>query len=132
MEKLNTQGMVKNHKLSKSIYDAAWSQFMFFLSYKAESAGRILVRVNPKNTTQRCSVCGKLSKEHLDLSVRIFKCSYCGIELDRDYNAARNVIIKALSGREPASMLAELRPLLLRKQKQAKVLKREAPFVRLG
>ena len=127
VEKLNTQGMVKNHKLSKSIYDAAWSQFMFFLSYKAESAGRILVRVNPKNTTQRCSVCGKLSKEHLDLSVRIFKCSYCKVELDRDYNAARNIIIKALSGREPASMLAESRPLLLRKQKQVRVLKREAP-----
>ncbi len=127
VEKLNTQGMAKNHKLSKSTYDSAWSQFMFFLSYKAESAGRILVKVPPKNTTQKCSVCGKLSKEHLDLSVRIFKCSYCGIELDRDYNAARNIVIKALSGREPAGMLAESRPLLLRKQKQAKVLKREAP-----
>ncbi len=128
VEKLNIQGMAKSHRFARGIYDAAWSQFIFFLSYKAESAGRIFIKVPPKDTTQRCSVCGKLSKEHLDLSVRIFKCSYCGIELDRDYNAARNVIIKALSGREPTSMLAELRPLLLRKQKQAKVLKREAPF----
>ena len=105
---------------------------MFFLSYKAESAGRIFMKVPSQNTTQRCSVCGKLSKEHLDLSVRIFKCSYCRIELDRDYNAAINVIIKALSGREPASMLAEPEPILLRKQKQVQTLKREAPCGSLG
>ncbi len=132
VENLNIQGMVKNHRLAKSIYDACLSQFIFFLSYKAESAGRILIKVDPKNTTQDCSVCGMKNTEHLELSQRIFKCSYCKIELDRDINAARNILIKALYGREPASMLAENRPLLLRKQKQASSLKREAQCESLG
>ncbi|MGC8698614.1 MAG: hypothetical protein ACP5RE_00285 [Candidatus Acidifodinimicrobium sp.] len=53
-------------------------------------------------------------------------------ELDRDYNPSRNILIKALSGREPASMLAELRPLQRRNPSQAGVLKREAPYRSLG
>ncbi|MGC8533889.1 MAG: RNA-guided endonuclease InsQ/TnpB family protein, partial [Candidatus Parvarchaeum sp.] len=98
VEGLNIQGMAKNHRLSKSIYDAAWNMFISFLSYKAESAGRILVKADPRDTTQTCSVCGKKNTEHLDLSQRTFKCPYCGTELDRDYNASRNILIKALSG----------------------------------
>ncbi len=131
VENLNIQGMVRNHRLAKGIYDACWLQFIFFLSYKAESAGRILVRVDPRNTTQDCSVCGMKNIEHLDLSNRLFKCPYCKIEMDRDYNAARNILIKALSGREPASMLAEPGHIPLRKQRQVQVLKREAPSVRV-
>ncbi|MCL5976396.1 MAG: transposase [Candidatus Parvarchaeota archaeon] len=130
VENLNIQGMARNHHLSKSIYDAAWSLFISYLSYKAESAGRILVKVNPKDTTQTCSVCEEKNIEHLDLSVKIFKCPYCKIEIDRDINAARNIIIKALFGREPASMLVENRP-LLHKLKQVSSLKREAPCVSL-
>ena len=131
VEKLNIQGIAKNHRLAKSIYNACWLQFIFFLSYKAESAGRILIKVDPKNTTQTCSVCGRKNTEHLQLSQRIFKCSYCKIELDRDINASRNILIKALSGREPAIMLAEPRPLRQRKLPQVRVLKREAPSVRV-
>ena len=131
VENLNIQGMVRNNRLSKSIYDAAWNLFISYLSYKAESAGRILVKVDPKDTTQTCSVCGRKNTEHLQLSQRTFKCSYCKIELDRDINAARNILIKALYGREPASMFAELRPLRQRKLPQVRVLKREAPFVRV-
>ena len=131
VENLNIQGMVRNHRLAKGIYDACWLQFIFFLSYKAESAGRILVRVDPRNTTQDCSVCGMKNIEHLDLSNRLFKCPYCKIEMDRDYNAARNILIKALSGSEPASMLAEPGHIPLRKQRQVQVLKREAPSVRV-
>ena len=131
VENLNIQGMVRNNRLSKSIYDAAWNLFISYLSYKAESAGRTLVKVDPKDTTQICSVCGRKNTEHLQLSQRKFKCSYCKIELDRDINAARNILIKALSGREPASMLAELRPLRQRKLPQVRVLKREAPSVRV-
>ena len=132
VENLNIQGMVRNNRLSKSIYDAAWKQFISYLSYKAESAGRILVKVDPKDTTQTCSVCGRKNTEHLNLSQRTFKCSYCKIELDRDCNASRNILIKALYGREPASMLAELRPLRQRKLPQVRVLKREAPCKSLG
>ncbi len=135
VEKLNIQGMVKNHRFAKSIYDAAWRQFIFFLSYKAESAGRIFIKVPAKDTTQDCSVCGNKNKKHVELSDRIFICLDCKIKLDRDYNASRNVKIKAmalLAGREPASMHAEPEPILLRKQKQVLALKREAPCGSLG
>ena len=130
VEKLNIQGMVQNHRLAKSIYDAAWRQFMFFLSYKAESAGRIFIKVPAKNTTQDCSICGNKNKKHVELSDRMFICLDCKIKLDRDYNASRNVKIKAmalLASREPASMHAESRPILWIKPKQAGMLKREAP-----
>ncbi len=140
VEDLNIQGMARNHKLSKSIYDAAWRQFVSFLSYKAEACGRILIKVDPKYTTQRCSVCGNINKgeDHLDLSQRIFKCSACGIELDRDYNAARNILIMAFEvGREPASKLVEngplhrIKPIESVKSMQVSLVKREAPFERL-
>ncbi len=131
VERLNIGSMARNHRLSKSIYDAAWDQFVSFLSYKAESAGRKLIKVDPNNTTQDCSVCGKKNTGHLGLSQRTFKCPNCKVELDRDYNASRNILIKALVGREPASMLVESRP-ILHKLKQAQTLKREAPCGSLG
>lgn len=90
IEKLQPKQMVKNNfkVLNKYINDAAWSQFFNFLSYKAENAGRKLVKVNPKNTTQACSKCGQIVKK--DLSVRAHKCS-CGLEISRDLNAAYNI-----------------------------------------
>ena len=130
VERLNIQGMARNHHLSRSIYDAAWAQFVSYLSYKAESAGRRLIKVDPKDTTQDCSVCGLKNTVHLDLSVRIFKCPNCKIELDRDYNSSRDVLIKGLDGREPASMLVERRQ--LHKLKRVETLKREAPCGSLG
>ena len=75
--------------LNKYINDAAWSQFFNFLSYKAEEAGRRVIKVNPKNTTQTCSKCGKIIKK--DLSARVHKCS-CGLEISRDLNAAYNIL----------------------------------------
>jgi len=91
IEDLKSKQMVKNNfrTLNKYINDAAWSQFFNFLSYKAEEAGRKLIKVNPKNTTQVCSACGKIVKK--DLSVRIHKCS-CGLEISRDLNAAYNIL----------------------------------------
>jgi len=88
-EKLNIQNMVKNHRLAKSISDASWYQIQMFTNYKAEWAGKKVVFVDPKNTSQLCSECG--NKEHLELSDRIFKCSKCGLILDRDINAAINI-----------------------------------------
>ena len=79
-----------NHKiLNRYINDAAWSMFFDFLSYKAESAGRTLIKINPKNTTQTCSACGKIVPK--DLSVRVHECS-CGLTVDRDINAALNIL----------------------------------------
>jgi len=89
-EKLNIRGMLKNHCLAKSIADAAWSQLVNFTSYKAENAGRRAVQVNPRNTSKMCSGCGELAE--IDLSVRIFHCIGCGFTLDRDHNAAINIL----------------------------------------
>lgn len=92
-EKLNVQGMVKNHHLAKSISDAGWSQLVQFTLHKAESAGRVIVQVDPRNTSQICSNCGELVKKAL--SVRVHRCT-CGYVEDRDVNAARNILQRAL------------------------------------
>jgi len=89
VEDLNISGMIKNHHLAQSISDASWNQFFTMLSYKAESAGRVLVKVDPRGTSQRCSGCGELVPKKL--SERIHACPHCGLVLDRDENAARNI-----------------------------------------
>lgn len=93
VEKLNIKGMVKNSRLSKSISDASWSMFIQCLSYKAEEAGKTVIRVNPAGTSQDCSSCGFKVKK--DLSVRIHSCPDCGLIIDRDHNAAINILQKA-------------------------------------
>jgi len=92
VEKLQPKKMVKDNfrVLNKFINDAAWTQFFSFLSYKAAYAGRKLIEVNPKNTTQACSGCGEIVPK--DLSVRVHKCPHCGLVLTRDYNAALNIL----------------------------------------
>jgi putative transposase len=75
--------------LNKSINDAGWAQFQQFCTYKAASAGREVLFVNPKYTSQICSGCGTLKKK--DLSERWHSCQ-CGTELDRDHNAAINIL----------------------------------------
>jgi putative transposase len=89
-ENLNIRGMLKNHYLAKSIADAAWSQFVQFTAYKAANAGRHVAQVNPRNTSQMCSLCGEIVEK--DLSVRVHSCSVCGLTLDRDHNAAINIL----------------------------------------
>ncbi|WP_042227681.1 RNA-guided endonuclease InsQ/TnpB family protein, partial [Paenibacillus popilliae] len=86
-ENLNVQGMVKNHHLAKSIADAGWHQLVQFTTYKAESAGRVVVQVDPRHTSQLCSHCGEIVKK--GLSVRMHQCHHCGYVADRDENAAR-------------------------------------------
>jgi putative transposase len=93
-EKLNIQGMLKNHCLAKSISDAAWSQLIQYTAYKAECAGRCVRQVNPRNTSQMCSGCGEMVKK--GLSVRIHHCSRCSLTLDRDENAAINILALGL------------------------------------
>ena len=90
VEDLNIRGMLRNHKLSSSISDVAWSKFAEMLAYEAENAGKLIVRVDPRNTTQRCSRCGGIVKK--SLAVRIHRCPYCGLELDRDYNSAIDIL----------------------------------------
>ncbi|MEW6206935.1 MAG: transposase [Acidobacteriota bacterium] len=89
-ENLNIRGMLKNPRLAKSIADAAWNCLVLFTTYKAENAGRCVVQVNPRNTSQMCSGCGSVVEK--SLSVRIHRCSVCGLTIDRDHNAARNIL----------------------------------------
>jgi putative transposase len=93
--------------LNKSISDAGWSQFVQLCTYKAAWAGRTLVQVDPKYTSQMCSGCGAVVQK--DLSERWHSCS-CGCELDRDTNAAINILsaaFKQLSvGTRPTSATA--------------------------
>jgi putative transposase len=90
VEDLSINNMVHNHCLAKSIHDAAWRQFIAYLSYKAEDAGRALIAVNPAYTSQTCSGCGHRARK--DLSERVHRCSCCGLVLDRDHNAALNIL----------------------------------------
>jgi putative transposase len=93
IEDLNVKEMVskkrKKRSLSRLILDAAWKDFCHKLAYKAEWAGRQIVAVNPKYTSQTCSECG--FRQEMPLNKRKFRCRNCGLELDRDHNAARNI-----------------------------------------
>ncbi len=92
-EKLEAQKMQKNRRLSKSIGDAAWSLFRHCLEYKAEEAGIGFKAVDPKYTSQTCSGCGRVEKK--PLSQRWHECQ-CGVSLDRDHNAAINILTLGL------------------------------------
>ena len=102
LEKLNIKSMqeketilvngkeIKATRTHRSIQDVAWNQFVQQLEYKAEDAGTKIVFVNPKNTTKMCSSCGKLTSK--ELSDRIHKCCWCGLIIDRDLNASKNIL----------------------------------------
>lgn len=87
-EDLNIKGLAKT-RLSKSILDAGWREFIAIVTVKAENAGRFTVAVNPYNTTQNCSGCGE--KVPKTLADRWHSCPRCLLELDRDVNAAINI-----------------------------------------
>jgi IS605 OrfB family transposase len=87
------RNMVKNHKLAKSISDAAWSQFAEWLQYFGKVYGKTVVAVAPQYTSQDCSTCG--NRVQKSLSVRTHVCR-CGTVLDRDHNAALNILAKGL------------------------------------
>ena len=90
VEKLKVKAMVKNHCLAKSISDAAWTHFRTVLKNKAASAGRQYAEVSPAYTSQDCSGCGLRAKKKL--SERWHFCPVCGTSLDRDHNAAKNIL----------------------------------------
>jgi len=93
VEDLNIKKMVSGdnnyRNLNKSILDGGWRQFLDYLSYKAEEAGKTVMKVNPAYTSQICSACGVLVKK--TMSERVHSCS-CGFTIDRDINASRNIL----------------------------------------
>lgn len=97
-EDLSITSMVKDNRLSKSITDASWGMLFGFLKYKAESAGKEVIPVNPAYTSQICSNCGEMVKKKL--SQRQHICPKCGLNIDRDVNAAINILHAALNKRQ--------------------------------
>ncbi|MCV3213804.1 transposase [Plectonema radiosum NIES-515] len=93
-EDLRIKNLVKNHCLAKSINDAGWYQFRKWIEYFGIKFGRITVAVNPAYTSQNCSSCSYKVKK--SLSTRTHICQ-CGFVLDRDWNAAINILNRALS-----------------------------------
>jgi len=102
VERLNISAMLKNDKLSRAIADVAWGSFAGILKHKAEKAGAQVVEVDPKGTSQQCSQCGQEVRK--DLSVRWHDCPHCGLSLDRDHNAARNILARGLARTAPAGV----------------------------
>ncbi len=95
-EQLQIRNMVKNHKLAKSIHDAAWGQFLNWVKSYGIMHDIPIIAVAPQYTSQDCSGCGEHVKK--TLSTRTHICSSCGLVLDRDENAAVNILAKALEG----------------------------------
>lgn len=93
-EDLRVKNLVKNHCLAKSINDASWYQFRVWLEYFGKVFGKITIAVPPHYTSQDCSACGQTVKK--SLSVRTHVCE-CGCDLDRDHNAAINILQRGLS-----------------------------------
>jgi len=101
LEKLDIQTMMRDGKrvINRNIADAAWGQFVQHTTYKAESAGRSVVLVNARGATQACSGCGQAVPK--DLSVRVHDCPHCGLKIDRDLNAALNILARGLARIRP-------------------------------
>ena len=89
-EDLNIANMQKSHSLAKSIADVAWTMFISITESKAEEAGSRVILVNPRNTSQQCSRCGMVVAK--TLSDRVHSCPHCGLVMDRDQNAAINIM----------------------------------------
>lgn len=93
-EDLKIPNMVKNHSLASAILDACWGKTRRLTAYKAERRGGRVILVNPGGTSQECSECRIVVGKAL--SERTHSCPHCGLELDRDVNAAKNILARGL------------------------------------
>jgi len=125
VEALNIKGMVRNHHLAKSISDAGWGQFLSYLASKAVEAGSQIEKVPPHYTSVNCSNCGNQVPK--TLSDRIHKCPFCNIVLDRDHNAAINILNKSTVGTTGSHAWGDPTPTLPTGALQVRSLNQEAP-----
>ena len=97
VEDLNVKGMIRNHKLARSINDVSWSDFYRLLEYKAFEYDSAFIRVlRFCASSQICHVCGYKNILVKDLKIRKWTCPVCGSHHDRDHNAAINILNEAL------------------------------------
>ena len=111
-----SQRMVKNRYLAKSISDASWGMFFDWCAWAAKRDGKHFHQVPAHHTSQTCSACCQKSSIKLKLSERVFHCKSCGLKLDRDHNAALNILHRAacaLRGEVWDTILCETRNPLL-------------------
>ena len=92
IEDLKTKNLLHNHKLARAIANQSWRKLRSQLEYKCEWYGKQLVTVNPRKTSQICSNCGYDDGKHT-LDIRQWTCPQCGINHDRDINAAKNILV---------------------------------------
>lgn len=98
IEDLNVRGMLSNHSLARAISDIGFYEFRRQLSYKAEIFdAKIIITDRWFPSSKTCSCCGQ-KKDDLTLKDRIFQCIACGLEIDRDLNAAKNLCTLGLRG----------------------------------
>jgi putative transposase len=95
VEDLQIKRMVKNTRMSKSISDVSWGIFFDWLQWVAKRDGKHFHAVDPAHTSKTCSNCCQRVKGKMSLSVRTFECKHCGFVLDRDHNAAINILNRA-------------------------------------
>lgn len=91
IEDLKTKNLLKNHKLARAIANQSWRKIRRQLEYKCAWYGKQLVTVNPRKTSQICSNCGFDDGKHT-LDIRQWTCPNCGVQHDRDINAAKNIL----------------------------------------
>ena len=118
-EDLKIRNIVKSHSLASAIMDSTWGKLRQLTAYKAERCGGRVILVDPRGTSQKCSRCGEVVPK--SLSERIHQCLKCGLVLDRDINAARNILKAGLERSH-----AETKPLLVIRISKFQSRKREA------
>jgi len=107
VEDLNVKKMVeKNNWNVRNFLDCSWATFIRMLECKAESAGAQLIRVSPRNTSKKCSKCGNIHE--MPLHKRIYACE-CGLKINRDLNAAKNILAQGLGFAEKPVSFVEAR-----------------------
>ena len=108
LKKMVEKGKEKFNPYSQSILDAGWGMLKYFCEYKSQVNGCIIEYVDPRNTSQTCSNCDTLLTNKLQIQNRVFNCENekCKLSIDRDLNAARNIL--NLSGMHKPEESAEI------------------------